>query len=48
MEKKLILNRLIRMNNNITRTAQSLDIERTYLHRKIKELKIDTELELEP
>ncbi|MGA2140819.1 MAG: sigma-54 dependent transcriptional regulator [Brevinematales bacterium] len=47
-EKKLILNRLIRMNNNITRTAQSLSIERTYLHRKIKELKIDTEIELEP
>ncbi len=45
-EKKLIINRLIRMNNNITKTAESLEIERTYLHRKIKELKIDTDLEL--
>ncbi len=45
-EKKLILNRLISMNNNITKTAESLKIERTYLHRKIKELKIDSDLEL--
>jgi two-component system nitrogen regulation response regulator NtrX len=45
-EKKLIINRLIRMNNNITKTAETLEIERTYLHRKIKELDIDNDLEL--
>ena len=45
-EKGLIINRLIKNNLNITKSAESLDIERTYLHKKIKELEIDTELEL--
>jgi two-component system nitrogen regulation response regulator NtrX len=45
-EKGLIINRLIRFNMNITKTAESLDIERTYLHRKIRELHIDSEVEL--
>ncbi len=46
-EKKLIINRLIEMNNNVTKTAESLKIERTYLHRKIKEMNIDKDLELQ-
>jgi len=45
-ERKLIINRLTKFNNNITKTAKSLEIERTYLHRKIKELNIDKDLEL--
>ncbi len=45
-EKKLIINRLIQLNNNITKTSESLEIERTYLHRKIKELNIDKDLEI--
>lgn len=40
-ERGLILNRLIRNGLNITRTAESLGIERTYLHKKIKELGLD-------
>jgi two-component system, NtrC family, nitrogen regulation response regulator NtrX len=43
-ERNLIINRLIKFNNNITKTAESLDIERTYLHKKIKELGIDSEI----
>ncbi len=46
-EKKMIIERLIRFNMNITKTAQSLELERTYLHKKIKELEIDREMELE-
>lgn len=45
-ERNLIVNRLIKFNNNITKTAESLDIERTYLHKKIKELGIDNEIEV--
>ncbi len=45
-EKQLILNRLIKNAMNVTKTAESLDIERTYLHKKIKELEIDKELEI--
>ncbi len=45
-EKGLIINRLIKNNMNITKTAETLEIERTYLHKKIKELEIDRELEL--
>jgi len=45
-EKGLIINRLLKHNMNITKTAESLEIERTYLHKKIKELGIDSELNL--
>ncbi len=45
-EKALIINRLMKNSMNITKTAESLDIERTYLHKKIKELEIDSEMEL--
>lgn len=45
-EKQLIINRLMKFGMNITRTAESLEIERTYLHKKIKELEIDKDLEL--
>ncbi len=45
-EKSLIMNRLMKNNNNITRTAESLEIERTYLHKKIKELGLEEEMEL--
>jgi two-component system nitrogen regulation response regulator NtrX len=45
-EKKLIINRLIALNNNVSKTAQSLEIERTYLHRKIKDMNIDKDLEI--
>lgn len=45
-EKGLIINRLLKNNMNITKTAESLEIERTYLHKKIKELEIDSELNL--
>ncbi len=44
-EKGLIINRLIKCGMNITKAAESLEIERTYLHKKIKELEIDKELE---
>ncbi len=45
-EKQLIINRLIKHSMNVTKTAESLDIERTYLHKKIKELEIDKEMEI--
>lgn len=45
-EKQLIINRLIKHGMNVTKTAESLDIERTYLHKKIKELDIDKEMEI--
>ncbi len=45
-EKNLIINRLIKYNNNITKTAESLAIERTYLHKKIKELNIEYDPEI--
>lgn len=45
-EKKLIVNRLIKLKNNITKTARSLGIERTYLHKKIKELHLDYEMKV--
>ncbi|OHD54911.1 MAG: hypothetical protein A2Y33_16200 [Spirochaetes bacterium GWF1_51_8] len=44
-EKGLIINRLMKCQMNITKAAESLEIERTYLHKKIKELEIDKELE---
>lgn len=46
-EKSLIMNRLVKNSNNITRTAESLEIERTYLHKKIRELGLDQELDLD-
>jgi two-component system nitrogen regulation response regulator NtrX len=45
-EKGLIINRLMKNKMNITRSAESLGIERTYLHKKIKELGIDNEMDL--
>ncbi|MFN4216018.1 MAG: sigma-54-dependent transcriptional regulator [Brevinematales bacterium] len=39
-EKQLILDRLAQFQMNMARTAESLDIERTYLYRKMKELGI--------
>jgi len=39
-EKQLILDRLAQYQMNIAKTAGSLDIERTYLYRKMKELGI--------
>ncbi len=46
-ERNLIISRLVKFNNNITKTAESLDIERTYLHKKIKELGIDSEIQVD-
>lgn len=40
-EKSLIISRLIRFQNNITRTAESLGLERTYLYKKMKELGLE-------
>lgn len=37
-ERNLILSRLKKYNNNISKAAESLGIDRTYLHKKIKEL----------
>lgn len=45
-EKGLILDRLMKNNMNITHTAETLEIERTYLHKKMKELGIDAELDM--
>ncbi|MCX7882414.1 MAG: sigma-54 dependent transcriptional regulator [Brevinematales bacterium] len=39
-ERQLILDRLAQFQMNIAKTAESLDIERTYLYRKMKELGI--------
>jgi two-component system nitrogen regulation response regulator NtrX len=39
-EKQLILDRLAQFQMNMAKTAESLDIERTYLYRKMKELGI--------
>ncbi|URA11047.1 sigma-54-dependent transcriptional regulator [Thermospira aquatica] len=39
-ERQLILDRLAQFHMNIAKTAESLDIERTYLYRKMKELDI--------
>lgn len=39
-EKQLILDRLAKFQMNIPKTAESLDIERTYLYRKMRELGI--------
>lgn len=46
-EKKLIIDRLIQLHMNITKTAESLGLERTYLHKKIKELEIDREVDVQ-
>lgn len=40
-EKEIILNRLKKFNYNITKTAQSLNIERTNLYKKLKKYGID-------
>jgi DNA-binding NtrC family response regulator len=40
VERELILRRLHALSWNVSRTAVSLGIERTYLHRKMKNLKI--------
>ncbi|MGC8765636.1 MAG: sigma-54-dependent transcriptional regulator [Brevinematia bacterium] len=40
-ERELILERLEKFGNNISKTAESLGIDRTYLHKKIKELGIE-------
>ncbi len=40
-EKELILERLKKFNNNISKTAESLDIDRSYLHKKLKEYNIE-------
>ncbi len=40
-ERGLILERLERFNRNISKTAESLGIDRSYLHRKMKELGIE-------
>lgn len=37
-EKQLILDRLISMNNNVSKTAESLGLDRTHLYRKMNEL----------
>jgi two-component system nitrogen regulation response regulator NtrX len=42
-EKNLITDRLIRFHYNITKASESLGIDRTYLHKKIKELDIQEE-----
>lgn len=40
-EKEIIINRLKKFNYNITKTAQSLNIERTNLYKKLKKYGID-------
>ncbi|MCX7820843.1 MAG: sigma-54 dependent transcriptional regulator [Brevinematales bacterium] len=40
-EKQLIEERLKKFNYNISKTAESLDIDRSYLHKKLKEFNLD-------
>ncbi len=40
-EKHFIEHKLSQNDNNITRTAQSIGVERSYLHRRIKKLTQD-------
>ena len=44
-ERKIILERLKTYSGNISQVARSLDVDRTNLHKKIKYLKIDKDLE---
>jgi two-component system nitrogen regulation response regulator NtrX len=41
-EKAFIIEKLVSCNWNVTRTAEVLDIPRTYLHKKIKKLEINS------
>ncbi len=41
-EKEYITEKLYENNYNITKTAESMDLPRTYLHKKIKKLEIQT------
>jgi two-component system nitrogen regulation response regulator NtrX len=44
-EKQLITSRLLKYDNNISKAAESLGIDRTYLHKKINELGIFSQKE---
>ncbi len=42
-EKEYILKKINENNGNISKTAESIGLERSYLHRKIKSFGIDLE-----
>jgi DNA-binding NtrC family response regulator len=45
MERHIILERLKKYSGNISQVARSLEVDRTNLHKKIKYLKIDKDIE---
>jgi two-component system nitrogen regulation response regulator NtrX len=42
-EKEYILNKINEYDGNISKTAESIGLERSYLHRKIKSFGMDVE-----
>ncbi|MCK5784898.1 MAG: hypothetical protein KAH06_10640, partial [Desulfobacterales bacterium] len=44
-EKEFIVGKLSRNENNVSKTAEAIGVDRNYLHKKIKTLNLDYDVE---